>query len=75
MNTPLLDALPVDPDATDSAECPPTLQGRDGKPPQAFGIFQGGRPLGVHETPLHVREQALLMGIDIFFFAAGRAAP
>jgi hypothetical protein len=68
----------------------PKIHEHDGQPPQAFGIFQGGRLVvlytyetdlgdgwedeGVHDDPPEVREQALRMGVNIFLYALGQAA-
>lgn len=68
----------------------PKVHEHDGKRPQAFGIFQGGRLLvlytyetdlgdgwedeGVHDDPPEVREQAVRMGVNIFLYALGQAA-
>jgi hypothetical protein len=68
----------------------PKVHEHDGKRPQLFGIFQGGRLLvvysyesdlgdgwedeGVHDDPPEVREQALRMGVNIFLYALGQAA-
>jgi hypothetical protein len=69
----------------------PKIHEHDGKPPQLFGIFQGGRlmvaysyetDLGdgwedpdVHQDPPPVREQALRMGVNLFVYALGQTAP
>jgi len=68
----------------------PKVHEHDGRPPQAFGIFHGGRLVvlytyetdlgdgwedeGVHDDPPEVREQALRMGVNIFLYALGQAA-
>jgi hypothetical protein len=68
----------------------PKVHEHDGQPPQAFGIFYGGRLVvlytyetdlgdgwedeGVHDDPPEVREQALRMGVNIFLYALGQAA-
>ena len=68
----------------------PKIHEHDGKPPQAFGIFYGGRlvvfysyesDLGdgwedpeVHEDPPAIREQALRMGVNLFLYVLGQAA-
>jgi hypothetical protein len=68
----------------------PKIHEHDGRPPQAFGIFQGGRLVvlytyetdlgdgwedeGVHDDPPEIREQALRMGVNIFLYALGQAA-
>jgi hypothetical protein len=68
----------------------PKVHEHDGRPPQAFGIFQGGRLVvlytyetdlgdgwedeGVHDDPPEIREQALRMGVNIFLYALGQAA-
>lgn len=67
----------------------PKIHEHDGKPPQAFGIFRGGRlvvfysfesDLGdgwedadVHGDPPEAREQALRMGVNLFVFALGQS--
>ena len=66
-------------------EGPPKIHEHDGKAPQAFGIFEGGRMLvlfffesdigdgwedaDVHDDPPEIREQALRMGVNIFLYA------
>lgn len=68
----------------------PKIHEHDGKAPQAFGIFYGGRLVvfysyetdlgdgwedeGVHDDSPQVREQALRMGVNIFLYALGQAA-
>jgi len=68
----------------------PKIHEHDGNPPQAFGIFYGGRLVvfysyetdlgdgwedeGVHDDPPEIREQALRMGVNIFLYALGQAA-
>jgi hypothetical protein len=68
----------------------PKIHEHDGKPPQAFGIFSGGRMVvfytyesdlgdgwedaGVHEDPPEIREQALRMGVNLFLYALGQVA-
>jgi hypothetical protein len=68
----------------------PKIHEHDGKPPQAFGIFYGGRlvvfysyesDLGdgwedpeVHEDPPAIREQALRMGVNLFLYVLGQDA-
>jgi hypothetical protein len=68
----------------------PKIHEHDAKPPQAFGIFVGGRMVvfyayesdigdgwespEVHEDPPEVREQAIRMGVNIFLWALGEAA-
>lgn len=68
----------------------PKIHEHDGRPPQAFGIFQEGRlvvfysyesDLGdgwededVHEDPPPTREQALRMGVNLFLYVLGQAA-
>jgi len=63
----------------------------DGEPPQALGIFQGGRLLvfysyesdlgdgwedpDVHDDAADVREQALRMGVNLFVYVLGQVAP
>ncbi len=69
----------------------PKVHEHDGKAPQAFGIFRGGRlvvfysyesDLGdgwedpdVHDDPPQIREQALRMGVNLFVFALGQNVP
>jgi hypothetical protein len=68
----------------------PKIHEHDGKAPQGFGIFYGGRLVvfysyetdlgdgwedeGVHDDPPEIREQALRMGVNIFLYALGQAA-
>ncbi|MEM7416344.1 MAG: DUF4159 domain-containing protein [Gemmatimonadota bacterium] len=68
----------------------PKIHEHDGNPPQAFGIFHGGRmvvfysyesDLGdgwedevVHEDPVETREQALRMGVNLMLYVLGQAA-
>jgi hypothetical protein len=68
----------------------PKIHEHDGNPPQAFGIFHGGRlvvfysyesDLGdgwedasVHEDPVAAREQALRMGVNLVLYVLGQAA-
>lgn len=68
----------------------PKIHEHDGDPPQALGIFQGGRMVvfysfesdlgdgwedeGVHDDPPEIREQALRMGVNLFLYALGQAA-
>jgi hypothetical protein len=68
----------------------PKIHEHDGEPPQAFGIFSGGRMVvfysyesdlgdgwedeGVHDDPPQIREQALRMGVNIFLYALGQVA-
>jgi len=68
----------------------PKIHEHDGDPPQAFGIFYGGRlvvfysyesDLGdgwedpeVHEDPPAIREQALRMGVNLFLYVLGQDA-
>jgi hypothetical protein len=67
----------------------PKVHEHDGKPPQALGIFAGGRlvvfysyesDLGdgwedpdVHGDSAEVREQALRMGVNLFLYVLGQA--
>jgi len=67
----------------------PKIHEHDGKPPQALGIFHGGRlvvfysyesDLGdgwedkdVHDDPPEIRERALRMGVNLFMFVLGQA--
>lgn len=69
----------------------PKIHEHDGLPPQAFGIFQGGRLMvfytyesdlgdgwedpGVHDDPEVVREDALRMGVNIFLYVMSQGAP
>jgi hypothetical protein len=69
----------------------PKIHEHDGKPPQAYGIFNGGRLMvlytyetdlgngwedpGVHDNPPQAREQALRMGINIVFHVLSQVAP
>lgn len=69
----------------------PKIHEHDGKPPQAFGIFNGGRLMvlytyetdlgngwedpGIHANPPEVREAALRMGVNIVFHALSQAVP
>ena len=68
----------------------PKVHEHDAKPPQAFGIFVGGRMVvfyayesdigdgwespEVHEDPPEIREQAIRMGVNIFLWALGESA-
>ena len=68
----------------------PKIHEHDGKAPQGFGIFYGGRLVvfysyetdlgdgwedeGVHDDPPEIREQALRMGVNIFLYALGQDA-
>ncbi len=74
----------------DMPEGLPKIHEHDGEPPQAFGIFWGGRIVvfytyesdlgdgwedeGVHEDPPQIREQALRMGVNLFLYALGQVA-
>ena len=67
----------------------PKIHEHDGEPPQALGIFHGGRlvvfysyesDLGdgwededVHDDPPEIRERALRMGVNLFMFVLGQA--
>jgi hypothetical protein len=69
----------------------PKIHEHDGKPPQAFGIFHGGRLVvfysyesdlgdgwedqGVHDDPPEIREQALRMGVNLFLYVMGQVVP
>jgi len=69
----------------------PKIHEHDGNPPQALGIFQGGRLLvfysyesdlgdgwedaDVHDDLPGVREQALRMGVNLFVYVLGQVAP
>jgi hypothetical protein len=75
----------------DLAEGLPKIHEHDGQPPQALGIFDGGRLLvfysyesdlgdgwedeGVHQDPAELREQAIRMGINLFVYVLGQAVP
>jgi hypothetical protein len=68
----------------------PKIHEHDGKPPQAFGLFSGGRMMvfysyesdlgdgwedeDVHDDPPEIREQALRMGVNLFLYALGQVA-
>jgi hypothetical protein len=68
----------------------PKIHEHDGNPPQAFGIFEGGRLLvfysyesdlgdgwedeAVHGDAPEIREQALRMGVNLFLYVLGQAA-
>jgi hypothetical protein len=68
----------------------PKIHEHDAKPPQAFGVFYGGRlvvfysyesDLGdgwedpeVHEDSPTIREQALRMGVNLFLYVLGQDA-
>lgn len=74
----------------DMPEGLPKIHEHDGEPPQAFGIFSGGRMVvfytyesdlgdgwedeGVHDDPPQIREQALRMGVNLFLYALGQVA-
>ena len=63
----------------------PKVHEHDGKPPQAFGLFEGEKLLliytfesdlgdgwedeSVHNDPWPIREKALQMGVNIIYFA------
>ena len=67
----------------------PKIHEHDGEPPQALGIFHGGRlvvfysyesDLGdgwededVHDDPPETRERAFRMGVNLFMFVLGQA--
>ena len=69
----------------------PKFHEHDGNPPQAFGIFHGGRlvvfytyesDLGdgwedadVHDDPPDVRESALRMGVNIYLYVLSQMVP
>lgn len=69
----------------------PKIHEHDGKPPQAFGIFDRGRlvvfysyesDLGngwedpdTHDIPPTVRESALRMGVNLFLYSLSQVAP
>ena len=75
----------------DLADGLPKIHEHDGKPPQALGIFRGGRLLvfysyesdlgdgwedeDVHDDPSDLREQALRMGVNLFVYVLGQAVP
>lgn len=66
----------------------PKIHEHDGEPPQALGIFLGGRLVvfysyesdlgdgwedqGVHDDPPEIREQALRMGVNLFVYVMGQ---
>ncbi len=68
----------------------PKVHEHDGKPPQAFGVFDRGRLLifysyesdlgdgwedgQVHGDPPEVREKALMMGVNLFLYALSQSA-
>jgi hypothetical protein len=68
----------------------PKIHEHDGKPPQALGIFDGGRLVvfysyesdlgdgwedaGVHDDPDPVRQSALRMGVNLYLYAVGQFA-
>lgn len=68
----------------------PKIHEHDGNPPQAFGIFHGGRMVvfysyesdlgdgwedeAVHEDPVETREEALRMGVNLVLYVLGQAA-
>ena len=88
-----LTEIPVDPPVFhvffDFPEGLPKIHEHDGEPPQAFGIFHGGRlvvfysyesDLGdgwededVHDDPPEIRERALRMGVNLFMLVLGQA--
>ncbi|HKJ02541.1 MAG TPA: DUF4159 domain-containing protein [Longimicrobiales bacterium] len=69
----------------------PKIHEHDGKRPQGFGIFHGGRlvlfysfesDLGdgwedadVHDDPPEIREQAIRMGVNLFVYVLGQGIP
>ncbi len=69
----------------------PKIHEHDGEPPEALGIFHRGRLLvfyshesdlgdgwespDVHDDPAPLREDALRMGVNLFLYALGQAAP
>ena len=68
----------------------PKVHEHDGKPPQAFGIFDAGRLVvfysyetdlgdgwedaGVHDDPASIRQAALRMGVNLYLYAIGQFA-
>ena len=66
----------------------PKIHEHDGQPPQAFGVFHGGRLVvfysyesdlgdgwedeGVHDDAPEIREQALRMGVNLFLYVMGQ---
>lgn len=68
----------------------PKIHEHDGNPPQAFGIFHGGRMVvfysyesdlgdgwedeAVHEDPVDTREDALRMGVNLVLYVLGQVA-
>lgn len=69
----------------------PKIHEHDGKPPQAFGIFQGGRLLvfysyesdlgdgwedaDVHDDAPETREAALRMGVNLYLYVLSQLVP
>ena len=69
----------------------PKIHEHDGKPPQAFGIFHGGRlvvfythesDLGdgwedadVHDDAPDIRESALRMGVNLYLYVLSQMVP
>ena len=69
----------------------PKIHEHDGNPPQAFGIFHGGRLIvfysyesdlgdgwedpGVHEDAADVRESAIRMGINLYLYVLSQVVP
>lgn len=69
----------------------PKIHEHDGGPPQAFGIFNGGRLMvfysyesdlgdgwedeGVHDDTLEIREAAIRMGINLYVYVLSQITP
>ena len=69
----------------------PKIHEHDGKPPQAFGLFNGGRLMvfysyesdlgdgwedeGVHDDTEDIREAAMRMGVNLYVYVLSQIAP
>ena len=69
----------------------PKIHEHDGKPPQAFGLFNGGRLMvfysyesdlgdgwedeGVHDDTEDIREAAIRMGVNLYVYVLSQIAP
>ncbi len=69
----------------------PKIHEHDGKPPQAFGLFNGGRLMvfysyesdlgdgwedeGVHDDTKDIREAAIRMGVNLYVYVLSQIAP
>ena len=69
----------------------PKIHEHDGKPPQAFGIFNAGRLMvfysyesdlgdgwedeGVHDDTAEIREAAIRMGVNLYLYVLSQIAP